>query len=99
MPYLVYWTSHALKNLERLYSFLSDKNTDAARAAIKVIREKSLLLENFPNAGRPAYDLEPEQRELLLPFGESGYVMLYQIEKNAIYILAIKHQKEINYQS
>lgn len=67
--------------------------------AIKTIREKVLLLENFPNAGRPAYDLEPEHREVLIPFGETGYVILYHLVNNSIYILAIRHQKEVNYNS
>lgn len=94
MPYVVKWTYHAVNNLERLYLFLSEKNKEVAQAAIRVIREKTLLLENFPNAGRPAYDLEPEHRELLIPFGESGYVILYQLKNNIIYVLGIKHQKE-----
>ncbi len=97
MPYIVYWTPHALENLEQLYLFLSEKNKDAARAALKIIREKALLLENFPNAGRPSLDLEPEHRELLIPFGETGYVMLCQMGDNTLHILAIKHQKEVNY--
>ncbi|MFG6359026.1 type II toxin-antitoxin system RelE/ParE family toxin [Taurinivorans muris] len=97
MPYIVYWTPHALENLEQLYLFLSEKNKDAARTALKIIREKALLLENFPNAGRPSLDLEPEHRELLIPFGETGYVMLCQMGDNTLHILAIKHQKEVNY--
>lgn len=97
MPYVICWTPHARESLLRIYSFLSEKNMEFARIAIKTIREKVLLLENFPNAGRPAYDLEPEHRELLIPFGETGYVILYQIKNTTIYILAIKHQKEVNY--
>lgn len=99
MPYLIYWTFNARKNLERIYRFLSEKNKEVAKMAIKTIREKVLLLENFPNAGRPAYDLEPEHRELLIPFGETGYVILYHLVNNSIYILAIRHQKEVNYNS
>lgn len=97
MPHVIYWTANARDNLERIYCFLSEKNKEVAITAMRNIREKVLLLESFPNAGRPAYDLEPEHRELLIPFGETGYVILYQIENNVIYILGIKHQKEINY--
>ncbi len=99
MPYLIYWTFNARKNLERIYRFLSEKNKEVAKMAIKTIREKVLLLENFPNAGRPAYDLEPEHREVLIPFWETGYVILYHLVNNSIYILAIRHQKEVNYNS
>lgn len=97
MPYLVEWLEPATAGLERLYSFLAEKNEEAARAAIRAIRDKAILLENFPNAGRPADDLEPEQRELLIPFGVSGYVLLYRVEKNKVYILAVRHQKEVGY--
>lgn len=96
MSYLIYWTANARNCLERIYWFWTEENKEIAIAAIKTIREKVLLLENFPNAGRPAYDLEPEHRELIIPFG-AGYVILYQIENNAIYILSVKHQKEVNY--
>lgn len=97
MSYLVEWLEPAIAGLERIYLFLAEKDEEAARAAIKAIREKAILLENFPNAGRPAEDLEPEQRELLIPFGVSGYVLLYRVEKNVVYILAIRHQREVGY--
>ena len=97
MPYLVEWLEPAVAGLERIYLFLSEKNEEVAVAAVKAIRDKVILLEQFPNAGRPADDLEPEQRELLVPFGISGYVLLYRIEKNKVYILAVRHQKEVGY--
>lgn len=97
MSYLVEWLEPAIIGLERIYLFLAEKNEDAARAAIKAIRDKAILLENYPNAGRPADDLEPEQRELLVPFGVSGYVILYRIQKNIVYILAVRHQREVGY--
>lgn len=40
------------------------------------------LLERFPQAGRPAEDLEPEHRELLIPFGGAGYVLLYHFAES-----------------
>lgn len=97
MSYLVEWLEPAVSGLERIYLFLSEKNEEAAIAAVKAIRDKAVLLEKFPNAGRPADDLEPEQRELLVPFGISGYVLLYRMEKNKVYILSVRHQKEVGY--
>lgn len=97
MSYIVEWLEPATVGLERIYLFLAEKNEEAARAAIRAIRDKAILLENFPNAGRPADDLEPEQRELLIPFGVSGYVLLYRVEENKVYILAIRHQREVGY--
>lgn len=97
MPYLVYWTAAATAGLERTYMFLAEKSEEAARAAIKTIREKALLLEQFPNAGRPSEDLEPEHREFFIPFGATGYALLYRVEDQCVYILAVRHQKEIGY--
>lgn len=97
MPYLVHWTDTSAEGLERVYLFLAEKSEEAAVAAIKAMREKALLLEQFPNAGRPAEDLEPEHRELLVPFGAAGYVLLYRVEDSSVYILAVKHQKEVGY--
>ena len=99
MPHIINWTETARVGLENAYLFLAEKNQDAAIAAIKSIREKALLLKQFPNAGRPAEDLEPEHRELLIPFGSAGYVLLYHFAEsgNAITVLAIKHQKEVGY--
>ncbi|MBQ4567626.1 MAG: type II toxin-antitoxin system RelE/ParE family toxin [Desulfovibrio sp.] len=97
MPYLVLWTETAVEGLERAYTFLADKNEEAAIAALKAIREKALLLEHYPQAGRPAEDLEAEHRELIIPFGPTGYVLLYRIDSSSVYILALRHQKESGY--
>ncbi len=97
MPYLICWTETAVAGLEQAYKFLAEKNEEAAIGAVAAIREKVLLLEQFPNAGRPAEDLEPEHRELFIPFGAAGYVLLYRIESSSIYILAIRHQKEAGF--
>lgn len=97
MPYLVHWTDTAADGLERAYLFLAEKSEEAAVAAIKAMREQALLLEQFPNAGRPTEDLEPEHRELLVPFGSAGYVLLYRVENSSVYILDVRHQKEVEY--
>lgn len=95
MSYLVHWTDAAAGGLERAYLFLAEKSEEAAIAAIKAMREKALLLEQFPNAGRPAEDLEPEHWELLVSFGVAGYILLYRVESSSVYILAVRHQKEV----
>ena len=97
MPYIVYWTENASQGLERVYLFLAEKSEEAAVAAFKAVREKALLLERFPNAGRPTDDLDPEHRELLIPFGGAGYVLIYSVVGKTVCILAVKHQKEAGY--
>ena len=55
------------------------------------------ILEEHPQIGRPADDMEPEYRELVISFGQSGYVALYRFEGEIVVILAIRHQMEAGY--
>jgi len=75
------------------------KNLDAAKAAAALILKQAEILEAFPSAGRPSEDLEPEHRELLIPFGSAGYVLLYHFDEDraAVTVLSIRHQKEVGY--
>ena len=99
MPHIVVWSPRSLECVQRLYNFLAEKDTDAAKAAAALILKQAELLENFPQAGRPADDLEPEHRELLIPFGGAGYVLLYRFDEEgtAVTVLAVRHQKEVEY--
>jgi plasmid stabilization system protein ParE len=91
-------TAGAAAGLERCRRFLANKNPLAARRASEAIDRQFTLLETHPEIGRPELD-EPQQRELLIPFGDSGYIALYRFVpgENAIYILAFRHQKEAGY--
>ena len=91
------WTPSALAGLTGVYLFLQDKDEEAALQALEAINAGALLIEKFPQAGRPAEDLEAEHRELLIPFGGSGYVLLYRIENSFVYILSVRHQKQAGY--
>ena len=99
MPYIVIWSPRALECVQRLYNFLAEKDANAAKAAAALILKHTDLLESFPQAGRPADDLEPEHRELLIPFGGAGYVLLYRFgeEGTSVTVLAVRHQKEVGY--
>lgn len=97
MPYIVIWSSRALKDLQRMYDFLSEKSEDAAIEAFKTINQAALLLEDYPSAGCPANDLDPEHRELVIPLGGSGYVFIYEVHGKQVAILALKHQREVGY--
>lgn len=96
MPHLK-WTGNALRGVQNAYRFLAEYDTEVAKAAVRAIRAQSLILAQFPEAGRPADDLEPEHRELIIPFGASGYVLIYEVIADHVLILAVKHQKEAGY--
>ncbi len=91
-------TEGAVQGLENCRLFLSEKNPQVAIRAGHAIEHQFALLETEPEIGRPFDDL-PELRELIIPFGDSGYVALYrhEIEANAVYVLAFRHQKEAGY--
>lgn len=86
-----------LLGVQRAYRFLAAKDRAATQAAVGTFRKYAALLEKFPNVGRPAEDLDPEQRELLIPFGVSGYVLVYEVHAEIILVLAVRHPKEAGY--
>jgi plasmid stabilization system protein ParE len=96
MPRLI-WTAGALEGLGNIHRFLAEKDARAAAKALDAIRKGANVLRHFPQAGRPAEDLEPEHRELLIPFGASGYAIFYETIDDSVCILAVKHQKEAGY--
>lgn len=97
MPRLIV-TAGAVRGLRRCHDFLADKTPRAAARAGEAIEQSLAKLETAPEIGRP-YPDAPELRELVIPFGDSGYVALYRHETAAdtVYVLAFRHQKEAGY--
>jgi plasmid stabilization system protein ParE len=87
-----------LRDVQRLYRFLAGKNVDAATRAVKAIRSGVKILAQHPEIGRPAEDMEPEYREWLIDFGDSGYIALYRYDGETVLIVAVRHQRETGYQ-
>jgi len=98
MPHLIV-TEGAATGIERCRRFLAAKAPEAEIRARQTIKEQLLSLETNPDIGRP-FDDSPELRELIIPFGDSGYISLYRYEptEDAVYVLAFRHQKEADYQ-
>ena len=97
MPQVIV-TEGATEGLEKCRRFLATKAPEGARRAGLAIARQLLLLETAPDVGRPVYEL-PALRELMISFGDSGYVALYPHEPSddAVYVLAFRHQKEAGY--
>lgn len=54
----------------------------------------------MPFSFRKAISGNPFLREIVIPFGASGYVALYEIEnEETVTILAVRHQREDDYHS
>jgi len=50
---MILLTSEAISDVNRIRSFLEDKNPDAARAALRAIWTALELAQQFPELGRP----------------------------------------------
>lgn len=100
MTYRVRFTEEAAADLERLYDFLldsSDGDWSVAESALQAIRDAIGLLERSPFSCRKAGD-GAFLRELIVPFGASGYVALFDIEDSeTVTVLAVRHQREDDY--
>ena len=103
MSFVVEMSATAEADLERLFKFLFDRSEttedlDRAQAAIDAIRgaardRLAITPFSFRKAAR-----NPAQRELIIPFGGTGYVALYEIVSTSkVVVLALRHQREEDY--
>jgi plasmid stabilization system protein ParE len=91
------WTPQALADVQRLHRFLADKSPDAAIRAVQAIRAGVTILGSHPQIGHPAEDMDPAYREWLIRFGQSGYLVLYRLDGDAVVLLAVRHALEAAY--
>lgn len=101
MSYRVRFTENAEADLIRLYEFILTRDeTDwvLAGRALGSIRHAVRSLEFSPFSCRKAAAGKPFLRELVIPFGATGYVALFEIDdENTVTILAVRHQREDDY--
>lgn len=89
----------AQTDIERLFAFLVEHDLDAALRARVAIERAYAQLREFPFAYRKAgVGEDPFMRELLVPFGTAGYVILFEIGGDAVVtVAAVRHQREDDY--
>ncbi|MFT4181658.1 MAG: type II toxin-antitoxin system RelE/ParE family toxin [Rhizobium sp.] len=98
MTFAVRYSQDALEDLERLYDYLLSRDIELAERAYQAIAKATEFLESFPFSCRKASSDNAFLRELVIPFGSSGYVALFEIEDSeTVTILAIRHQREEDY--
>jgi plasmid stabilization system protein ParE len=102
VSFAVRYSAAARDDLKRLYAYLLERSTtveelDLAERALDTIEAAIESLKASPFVYRKA-DRSPFLRELLMPFGHSGYVALFEIEDaSSVTILAVRHQLEDDY--
>lgn len=97
----VRFTPEAEEDLLRLYDFILERDpTDwaVAERAIDAIKHAIDGLGRSPFSYRKARPDTPFLRELVIPFGASGYVVLFNIEdEENVAVIAVRHQREDDY--
>lgn len=93
-------TIEAEADLIRLYEFVLARDDDwvLAEKALTAITAAFESLKLTPFTCRKARPDNPFLRELIIPFGATGYVALFEITNAEwVTILAVRHQRESDY--
>jgi plasmid stabilization system protein ParE len=93
----VVWTGKARGDLTRLRDFLAPKSSEAANHAIQAIRQGLQTLKTAPEAGIRIPWLPDGYRQWFIPFGKSGYVVLYREFGDDVVIQSIRHGREAGF--
>jgi plasmid stabilization system protein ParE len=94
-------TRVAEADLDRLFDFLVERevardggNLDLPEQAMTALRSGIATLNSSPFTCRKAGN-SPFLRELIIPFGRSGYVALFEVEdESTVAVVAVRHQLE-----
>ncbi len=100
MKYRIRFTPEAESDLLRLFDHLAEQDLAAAARAQSAIAKGMAFLELFPFSCRKAIGGPPNPllREMIIPFGNTGYVALFQIDDSStVTVLAIRHPREEDY--
>jgi len=92
----VAYSARSLERIERAFQVIGTENPAAALNAVTAIQSAVESLASHPLVGRR---LEGELRELVISYGQSGYVAFYRfvISRDEVRILAIRHQRELGF--
>ena len=104
MTFRVVVGPEASADLQRLYQYLLDRaeyveDLELAERALQAIEEAMKALAKVPFLFRKETESRsPLRRELVVPFGTSGYVLKYEIASPTLgVVLAVRHQHEGDY--
>ena len=82
------------------FSYVKPQNLAAAVRAQAAIAKSMAFLELFPFSCRKAQGGPPNPllREMIIPFGNAGYVALFEIiSDHEVAVSALRHQREDDY--
>ena len=103
MSFRIRYTREAADDLERLFDLVLNRELERgvdlalAERALEAIQNGIQTLGFSPFTCRKA-GTGTFIRELVVPFGNSGYVALFEIEgKDVVTVCAMRHQREDDY--
>ena len=104
MTYAVEFSIAAVEDLERLFDFALQRELDSETGdldiperAIQAVKDGMTMLRSSPFACRKV-GTNPFIRELVIPFGNTGYVAVFEIvDGRTVIIGAVRHQREDDY--
>ncbi len=95
-PREVRFAEGADDDLVRLYTSLAEKDAAAAARALVALRKGLALAAAMPHSCRRAAPGSP-LRECVISFGHAGYVAIFEIGRDHILVLGVRHQREDDY--
>lgn len=93
----VRWSRPATVDLAELRRFLQRDSPAAAKRAAQTILAGVQQLRRFPASGKPAEDATEGTRDLIVPFGNGGYVIRYMLQGDEVTINAIRHTRQAGF--
>lgn len=99
MPARLEWSFDAVVDVARLDRFLREKSPRAAATATSAIRGAADRLRQMPEMGRPRSHAGFDYRELVVPLGNRGYLVLYRFDGTTVFVLAVRHMLEAGYRT
>ncbi len=94
----------AVADLQRLADFAIERELASdipdwttPQRALDALREGMRLLSWSPYSCRKAELGNGRSRELIVPFGSAGYVVLFEIVGHDVVVGAVRHQREEDY--
>jgi plasmid stabilization system protein ParE len=104
VSFAVRLTAQAEADVLRLFEFLVERelardggNFDLPAQALKALHAGIATLQSSPFTCRKV-GASPYLRELVIPFGSTGYVALFEIsDASTVTVAAVRHQREDDY--
>ena len=92
--YKVQWTSNAKEDLLNIVDYIKEDSIESAKKVYKKIKEKAHSSNIFPYRGRVVPELQQQGITIYRELIENPWRIMYKIENDTIYIMAIFDSKQ-----